>query len=262
MNGVGDGSTGLPWTVRLPGVYRPQEDTALLIEALRARPMTAATSVLDVCTGSGAVAVAAAAAGSRHVIAVDVCRRAVWTARCNALLHGHRCVDVRRADMTDPRAAGRFDLIVCNPPYVPTPPASRTRGAEQAWNAGARGRALLDPLCTRLPSMLTDEGRLLIVQSECADIDRTVALLARRCADARVVARRRIPFGPVMSARSGYLERAGLLPDPAARPGVETEEIVVVEAVKTARWPSHSAAVRYRAPARLTTALQPRAVRG
>ncbi|GAA4813666.1 methyltransferase [Tomitella cavernea] len=216
--------------MRIPGVYRPQADTGLLIEALGRLPIEPGTRVLDVCTGSGAVALAAVAAGSRNVTAVDLCRRAVWTARWNARIRGFRCVAVHRADVTDFRPEGCFDVIVCNPPYVPTPPSARTCGAERAWNAGAEGRALLDPLCTRLPSLLTERGRLLIVQSEYADIDKTIRLLGRQRAEARVVARRRIPFGPIMSLRTGHLDRMGLLPVGADDRGHYSEEIAVIEA--------------------------------
>ncbi|WP_199257025.1 HemK2/MTQ2 family protein methyltransferase [Tomitella fengzijianii] len=234
----GDNVAQVPRVLRLPGVYRPQEDTALLVEAVRGLRMTADTAVLDVCTGSGAVALAAASAGSRNVTAVDISLASVWSARCNAWLRGYRCLDVRRADITGFRFGGRFNLIVCNPPYVPTPSSARTRGADRAWNAGPSGRALLDPLCRSLPSMLADGGRLLMVQSECADIDRTVAELAQRCADARVVARRRIPFGRIMSDRTGYLGGAGLLPDLPDGRNTPSEEIAVIEAVAAVRWPA------------------------
>ncbi len=235
--GPGDDSRArIPRTLRLPGVYPPQEDTALLIEALSRLEIRAETAVLDVCTGSGAVALAAADGGSCDVTAVDISRRAVWTTRWNARLRGRRGVRAYRADVTDlgrtamrctgTRGAGqRFDVIVCNPPYVPAPPGTDTRGADRAWDAGARGRALLDPLCRLLPTLLNPGGRLLIVQSECADIPRSLDRLGAHCASVRVLARRSIAFGPVMTSRSGYLEREGLLP--AAR----REEIAVIEAV-------------------------------
>ena len=54
---------------RLPGVFRPRSDTWLLVAALRRRPELHGGAVLDVCTGSGAIAVAAALAGARSVTA-------------------------------------------------------------------------------------------------------------------------------------------------------------------------------------------------
>lgn len=234
---------GGQWAVRLPGVYRPQDDTTLLIEALRAVELHADTSVLDVCTGSGAVAIAAAEAGAGRVDAIDICRRAVWTARWNARLRGYRGVTVRRADAIMDADLGRFDLIVSNPPYVPTPPGTSTGAAARAWDAGMRGRSLLDPLCERLPSMLAPGGTLLIVQSEFADIDQTMRRLRAAGTDVSVAARRRIAFGPVLNRRVEYLAREGLL---TSDDHVETIAVIRADRAVPAERSSATIAERHR----------------
>src|SRR4051812_18255335 len=61
---------------KLPGVYAPQADTCLLAQALHDEGVSAGADVLDVCTGSGALAVVAARMGAR-VSATDISRRAV-----------------------------------------------------------------------------------------------------------------------------------------------------------------------------------------
>ncbi|NEB21319.1 methyltransferase, partial [Streptomyces coelicoflavus] len=73
----------------LPGVYAPQEDTALLAGALSDEPLPPGAAVLDVGTGTGALALAAALRGGR-VTAVDVSWRAVCAARLNAARAGLR----------------------------------------------------------------------------------------------------------------------------------------------------------------------------
>jgi release factor glutamine methyltransferase len=57
--------------VTLPGVFSPISDSRVLADALREQTLTPHASVLDVCTGSGLLAVSAALGGARDVTAVD-----------------------------------------------------------------------------------------------------------------------------------------------------------------------------------------------
>src|ERR687896_2656819 len=134
---------------RLPGVFRPRSDTWLLAAALQRRPQLRGGAVLDVCTGSGALAVAAALAGARSVTAVDVSRRAVLTARLNARLNGVR-VEALRGNLLDAVPGRRFDVIVSNPPYLPADDdALPARGPARHTEAGTSGGLLPDPLVER-----------------------------------------------------------------------------------------------------------------
>ena len=82
--------------------------------------------VLDVGTGSGLLAIRAALAGAAHVTAVDLNPAAVLAARMNAHLYGLAGrVKVVHGDMFGPVAEERFDLIICNPPYLLGEPTSR-----------------------------------------------------------------------------------------------------------------------------------------
>lgn len=206
-----------------PGVFRPISDTWMLADCLRAEPALAGGEVLDLCTGSGALAVAAALAGARSVTAVDASRCAVPTARLNARLNGVR-VRGRRGDLFSPLAGERFDVIVSNPPYVPSSTdALPTRGRERAWEGGRDGRALLDRICAEVPSHLSENGVLLLVHSSVCGEQATLDRLAEGGLDSRVIARRRGPLGPLLSQRSHELVRRGLL-----APGAAEEELVVV----------------------------------
>jgi release factor glutamine methyltransferase len=55
--------------LRIPGVYAPQDDTWLLADALAEHPPYARTRVLDICTGTGALALRAAELGAGSVTA-------------------------------------------------------------------------------------------------------------------------------------------------------------------------------------------------
>ncbi|MBA9005577.1 HemK2/MTQ2 family protein methyltransferase [Thermomonospora cellulosilytica] len=214
--------------LRPPGVYRPQGDTALLMKALREAAIPPGARVLDLCTGTGAVAVAAALWGARHVTAVDVSARAVLAARANAALR-RLPVRVLRGDLAEPVAGERFDLITANPPYVPCRDGEPPRhGAARAWAAGPRGRSQLDRLCASAPALLNHGGTMLVVHSALCGVQETLDALRDRGLKASVAARRREPFGPVMHARAAELEDAGLI-----RRGQRYEELVVIRADRT-----------------------------
>jgi release factor glutamine methyltransferase len=102
-----------------PGVHRPISDTWMLAAALRAEGPAAGAALLDLCTGTGALAVWAALRLGAEATAVDVSRRAVLLARVNARLNGVR-VRAVRGDLLAAVDGERFDVIVSNPPYVPS----------------------------------------------------------------------------------------------------------------------------------------------
>lgn len=212
--------------ITLPGVFRPISDTWLLARALCAERLDEGTSVLDVCTGSGAIAVAAARAGAGRVTAVDVSRRAVLTARINARLNGV-AIRALRSDLFSGLDGERFDVIAGNPPYVPdpaddTPPA---RGARRAWDAGRDGRVLLDPLIAAAPAHLRPGGRLLVVHSDICGTGATLTAMRAAGLVPEIVASERGPLGPLMRGRREHLVARGAL----ASDRID-EEVVVVAA--------------------------------
>ncbi|MFF1643129.1 HemK2/MTQ2 family protein methyltransferase [Streptomyces sp. NPDC058246] len=206
-----------------PGVYTPQYDTDLLSRAPRREEVGPATEVLDLGTGSGALAGRAAEPGAR-VSAVDIAWRAVFTARLNALLSRRR-VTVRHGDLTAAVPGYSYDLVVSNPPYVPSP-ADRLprRGPERSWDAGHDGRAFVDRICDTAPWVLRPRGVLLIVHSALCGTESTLSRLAAAGLPASAVDRAFVPFGPVLRERRTWLRRQGPLTDE------NTEELVVIRA--------------------------------
>jgi len=212
------------------GVYAPQHDSHLLVEALQCTGVAEGRNVLDVGTGSGVLAVAAAQLGAARVTAFDICPRAVQCSQTNAAAAGVD-VDVRRGSLSDALACGPFDVVVSNPPYVPVAPIaashSAVTGPSWAWDAGSDGRLILDPLCAAAPRLLAPGGTILVVQSEFADVYATVDALQAGGLAAEVVLWQWVPFGPVLSARAKWLENTGQL-----RPGRREELLAVVRADK------------------------------
>lgn len=215
------------WLLTLPGVYRPQADTRLLLSALRDAGPGRSARALDLCTGSGVAAIAAARGGAREVTAVDRYLPAVLSARFNAFVRGLP-IRVLHGDLESVR--GRFDLITANPPYVPCPSAEPAHGAAMAWDAGLDGRQCLDALCDRAADLLMPEGTMLLVHSALCGVSMTLESLRDKGLKSSVVARTAIPFGPVLRSRAAFLEDAGLID-----PGERTEELVVIRADRIER---------------------------
>jgi release factor glutamine methyltransferase len=213
--------------LRIPGVYPPQEDTWLLADVLDRHGLAPGRSVLDLCTGTGVLALRAAQAGAHSVTAVDVSRRALVTAWTNARLRGHH-IRVLRSDLVAGVRGERFDLVVSNPPYVPAADDELPdTGIARAWDAGKDGRALLDRICVEAPEVLGDRGTLLLAQSALSGVEKTQTMLEEQGLSVDVVARTEIPFGPVLAARRALFESRGLI-----APGQRTEVLVVIRAVR------------------------------
>lgn len=208
----------------LPGVFQPPSDSYMLADQLRRERLGPGVNVLDLCTGSGHLAVVAALAGA-SATAVDVSRRAMFSVRLNALLNGVR-VRALRGDLFGPVAGQRFDVIVSNPPYLPHPDEELPqRGLARAVDAGPRGRAFLDRICADVAGYLAPGGVLLLVHSTvCGERDTLEALEARGLS-AEVVFRHRGPLGPLLTARVDWLRARGLL-----LPG-DQEDVIVVRAI-------------------------------
>ena len=224
--------TDLDTAIAPEGVYLPQEDSQLLLDVMEKTGLAVSNRVADLCTGSGVLAIAASHFGAREVTAFDSCSRAVACARGHALASGAD-VEVHLGSWARAVEFGPYDLVVCNPPYVPHDPAmdgvalSRHIGPAHAWDAGYDGRLVLDPLCATVPQLLAIGGTLLLVQSEFAGPRQTLAALACAGLDAEIIAYQWIPFGPVLSSRAEWLEDTGRL-----EPGRREEVLMVIRADK------------------------------
>lgn len=109
---------GLDYEVT-PDVLIPRHDTGVLVsEAVTRHPD--ARSVLDIGTGSGCVAVSLQKRlVGADVTATDISGPALAVARRNAAMHG-AAIEFLQGSLLDPVAGRSFDLIVSNPPYIPS----------------------------------------------------------------------------------------------------------------------------------------------
>ncbi|MHB1513202.1 MAG: 50S ribosomal protein L3 N(5)-glutamine methyltransferase [Acidiferrobacter sp.] len=124
-------------------------------------------SILDLCTGSGAIAIAAARAfPGAQVDAVDISQDALKVAARNVRLHGlGNRVRLIASDLYSGLRGRRYDLILSNPPYVSAAemaslPQEYRKEPALALEAGADGLDLVLPILQQAPEHLTDDGRL------------------------------------------------------------------------------------------------------
>jgi release factor glutamine methyltransferase len=161
---------GLPFHVDR-SVLVPRPDTETVIEVARARraDRAAPCRVLDLCTGSGAIAVALARElPEARVIATELSPDAAAIARRNAERNDvSPRVEVRVGDLWQPLASERFDLIVSNPPYIATnvigtlSPEVRCE-PRLALDGGTDGLAFYDRICASVRDHLLPGGALVV----------------------------------------------------------------------------------------------------
>lgn len=162
----------------LPEVFNPaiHFTSGFLAETLR-RPglIPQGGTVLDMGTGSGIAAIAAARAGAGRVVAVDSNPAAVRCAAANVRRYGLADrIAVREGDLFAPVAGERFDRIICNPPYFRGVPRTR---AEAAYYGGAQYEWLAR-FAAAAAAHLAPGGCALLVLGDAADVTAILAHLA------------------------------------------------------------------------------------
>ncbi len=157
------------WTLRLavsPAVLVPRPETELLVERALALGPHGPGRVVDLGTGSGAIALALASERPAwKITATDVSDDALSVARANALTLGLGQVEFVKGRWLEPLAGRDFDLIVSNPPYVAEgDPALRDLEFEPqgALVAGPDGLSALCEIIRTAPERLTRGGWLLL----------------------------------------------------------------------------------------------------
>jgi release factor glutamine methyltransferase len=160
----------LPFHIE-PSVLVPRADTETVVEVARATraDRAAPCRVLDLCTGSGVLAISLARElPAAHVVATELSEAAALLARKNAVRHAVDArVDVRVGDLFAPVAGETFDLVVANPPYIATAviatlAAEVHREPRLALDGGADGLAFYDRITTAAPTHLVAGGALVV----------------------------------------------------------------------------------------------------
>ena len=181
-------------------VYKPAEDTFLLAENLAVEEDDV---VLDMGTGCGILGVLAAKKAG-EVVAVDVNPYAVQCARINAKLN--RVVekmDIRQGNLFEPlKEDEKFDVIIFNPPYLPSKADSQKTWIEKAWSGGPTGRNFIDKFISEAPNHLKKGGRIFLVQSSLSNIGETVRKLEEAGFRVNIIAEIQVAFERIVVVKA------------------------------------------------------------
>lgn len=149
-----------------PGVFIPRPETEVLVDLALREPFATA---LDLCTGSGAIALSLATEAGAEVVAVEADDHALEWARRNVadwvrLVAADVCED-------DLSHLGPVDLVVSNPPYipdamVPRDPEVAEHDPRRALYGGVDGLDVVRCVVRQARSVLRGGGRLLIEHGE------------------------------------------------------------------------------------------------
>jgi release factor glutamine methyltransferase len=139
-----------------PGVYSPAEDTFLMVDALSTLSLRG-KEVLDLGTGSGVLGLFCAKRGA-NVTVVDIEDSALETA-IGAACKLKLTIKAAKSDIFS-NVAGRFDVVLFNPPYLPS---SEVR--DRTVDGGVEGKKLIDRFLMELPAHLDPSGFALLLVS-------------------------------------------------------------------------------------------------
>jgi release factor glutamine methyltransferase len=193
-----------------PGVFIPRPETEAMLEWACAQRLPDTPLIVDLCTGSGALALGLARhrPGAR-VIGVDDSDAALGYARTNA---AGSAVELLRADVTAPGVLsefdGRVDLLLSNPPYVPDgaelEPEVLDHDPSHAVFGGPDGMTVITAL-VGLAGRLLRPGGLFAVEHDDTTSAPTVELLAKTAAFDDIVSHRDLTGRPryVTARRKG-----------------------------------------------------------
>ena len=159
---------GLPFYVT-EDVLIPRLETELLAEEA-VKVLGAPTEILDIGTGCGCLAVSLTIQRPDcRMTALDISKKALQVARKNIKRHGlEKKITLVRGDLFNAFRAGvRWDIIISNPPYIPTGelpglPREVRREPREALNGGPRGLSVIERILDEAPDFLKKDGWLLM----------------------------------------------------------------------------------------------------
>lgn len=180
-------------------VYEPAEDSFLLADAAL-KEAAQGMRILEIGAGSGFVsAVLLANLKDIYLVATEINPHAARCARANR-------VEVIRTDLfkgiKNEKPEKRFDLILFNPPYLPTSKEEKVPGwLNYAFDGGISGREILDRFLEEVKDYLKPEGKVLILISSITGLKAVREKMEELGFEVDIVERKKVSFEELMVVR-------------------------------------------------------------
>jgi release factor glutamine methyltransferase len=149
--------TDLPYAERVDAVFHLCHENTFFCQNLNVKK---GDKVLDLCTGSGILALFAADKASK-VIATDISPRAIAFSKINIELNNlSDKIEVRQGNLFEPVKNEKFDLIITNPPFEPTPEGS----IDYLYSdGGEKGTKFIELILLNIREYLNQNGRFQMI---------------------------------------------------------------------------------------------------
>lgn len=164
-------------------VYQPAEDSFLMESVVR--KYSKGKSVIDMCTGTGILAKTALESGAKSVTAVDINKEALDSIK-------EPNIKKIRSSLFQ-KVKGKFDLIICNPPYLPRE-KDEDEESRLATTAGDDGDEFILDFLDRVKKHMSENGVLLLLVSSLTPIERINKKLEKEGLKSKTVAKTSLFF--------------------------------------------------------------------
>jgi release factor glutamine methyltransferase len=153
-------------------------------------------------TGTGLLGLLAAKSAN-HVIGVDLNQLAIECARVNAKINNIRKFTTRTSDLFS-HVPESFDLIIFNPPYLPTEDWEPKDEETISWAGGRSGREVIDRFLKKAKDHLVRSGRVLMVGSSLSDYEKTLRILEGQGFEISLLASKKLDFEELVVIKANY----------------------------------------------------------
>lgn len=176
-------------------VYEPSDDSYLLAENLMIKK---GDEVLEIGTGSGIVAINASTL-AKLVIATDINYDALKLAEKNVKINEIKNIDLCFGNLFEPVKNKKFDLILFNPPYLPTEKDDILEDdLNHAFDGGIDGMKVITPFINQVKDYLKCGGKVQMIHSSLSKIQETATQLEKIGFEVEITAHERFFFEEIV----------------------------------------------------------------